>query len=435
MGGKATSVVVWVLSTVGLITQLGFGIVTPALPAYAVSFGVGTAAVGLAMASYGLARLVTNYPSGLLAERMGRRVVLISGGVILSVGSALCGIAPSFTWLVIFRFFAGVGAAMVVTIAQVILADVSSVENRGRTMSIYQGFFLLGIGLGPIPGGYLADNYGLAAPFFGFAVLALAGALVSAVLVPETRGWRRKSRENMDQRVVDTTREFQQSQKRPTLITSSSPSAILSNRAFLLVGLVSFAQFFTRTGAVFSIVPLMGYEELGLSTSQVGAALSLTGMINISMLYPSGWIADRFGRKLPIVAGTFLSGIAIALYAMSGNYATFLIASALWGMGSGIAGPLPAAYAADLASQSAYGATMGMYRSVADVGYVLGPLFISAVAEAASFSVSLLGCTVLFLIGGVLFAWKAPETRRTIGDPGTGMAPSPVRARSGTRGL
>ncbi|MBX6378588.1 MAG: MFS transporter, partial [Clostridia bacterium] len=169
------------------MTQLGFGIVTPALPVYAASFGVGTAAVGLVISSYGLARLVADLPVGTLAERVGRRPLLIGGGIILGVGSALCAVAPSFPALVAFRFLAGAGAATVLTAAQIILADLSSTDNRGRVMAIYQGFFLVGVGLGPAPGGFLADRFGPAAPFLAYGALATTAAGISALWVPETR--------------------------------------------------------------------------------------------------------------------------------------------------------------------------------------------------------------------------------------------------------
>ncbi|MBX6378967.1 MAG: MFS transporter, partial [Clostridia bacterium] len=69
----------------------------------------------------------------------------------------------------------------------------------------------------------------------------------------------------------------------------------------------------------------------------------------------------------------------------------------------------PAAYAADLAPPSAYGATMGLYRTLADAGYVLGPVALSYVAAVAGFRASLWCCAALFLVGGVLFALGAPE--------------------------
>lgn len=387
------------MSSVAFITQLGFGIVAPVLPAYAASFGAGTVAVGLVVASYGLARLVTNYPAGLLAERVGRRILLITGGITLGIGSALCAMAPSFPWLVVFRFVAGVGAAMVLTMAQVILADISSLGNRGRIMSMYQGFFLLGVGLGPVPGGILADKYGLAAPFFGFALLAVTGAFVAALFVPETRARQKDAAGARDRHTY----------------TMSPAWAVLKNHAFLLASFVSFAQFFTRTGAVFAVIPLMGYQDLTLSSAQVGSALSVSGLVNMLVIYPAGYIGDRWGRKIPIIAGTLLTGLSMAVFALSSSYTTFLMAALLWGLGSGLGGTLPAAYAADVSAGDSYGTTLGIYRTISDVGYVLGPLLLSSGAAAVGFRASLWGCTLLFLIGGGLFAWRAPETLRPKG--------------------
>ncbi|HEY8449826.1 MAG TPA: MFS transporter [Bacillota bacterium] len=392
-----------------LITQLGFGIVAPALPAYAVSLGVDTAAVGWVVTIYGLARLVTNYPVGVWAERIGRRPLLIGGGLVLALGSALCGLAPSFGWLLVWRFVAGAGAAAVITMAQIILADLSTPANRGRVMSIYMGFFLIGVSTGPVPGGYLADRYGLAAPLFGYAALAALGAMVSALFVPETRpAGQTPARQGAAADGAGSNPPAPGKGQGG----KSSPRSLLRQPAFILVSLVTFAQFFTRTGAVFAVIPLKGSQELGLSVAQVGAALSLIGLINVAALYPAGYVADRYGRKPPIVIATVVCGLAMALFAMSRDYRSYLLAAAIWGLGSGVGGPLPAAYAADLASGTSYGTTMGMYRTLADAGYVLGPVVLSSLAAGAGFGVSLGFCALLFGVGGALFAWRAPETRR-----------------------
>jgi len=79
---------------------------------------------------------------------------------------------------------------VVLTAAQVVLADISTPERRGRIMAIYFGVFAFAVGLGALPGGVLAERFGLSAPFKVFAALALGVGVVAWLQVPETRGWR-----------------------------------------------------------------------------------------------------------------------------------------------------------------------------------------------------------------------------------------------------
>src|SRR5262249_16995720 len=90
-----------------LVNQMGFGIITPVLPAYARSFGLDASSVGLVIGIYGFARFLANVPAGQLAERRGRRQVLIVGTVITSVASALIATATSLPLLLAYRLLAG----------------------------------------------------------------------------------------------------------------------------------------------------------------------------------------------------------------------------------------------------------------------------------------------------------------------------------------
>ncbi|MBT3534122.1 MAG: MFS transporter, partial [Rhodospirillaceae bacterium] len=151
------------LAMCGLITinQLGFGSVIPVLPLYAQSFGVPASAIGMAVAIYGLARFFVAMPSGHLSDRLGRRPTLAIGGVISAAGSFWCAAATGYPEFIVARFISGAGAGIILTTGQVVLADISTPERRGRIISIYQGCFLFAVGIGPLPGGLLATHFGL----------------------------------------------------------------------------------------------------------------------------------------------------------------------------------------------------------------------------------------------------------------------------------
>jgi MFS family permease len=383
-----------------LIVQLGWGIITPVLPSYARSFGMSNAAVGWVIGIYGLARFVANVPAGQIAERRGRRTVLVLGTLITAIASALMATATGPPQLLFYRLLTGLGAASMLTGAQVIVGDLATSQNRGRMLSMYQGFFVLGVGLGPAIGGVVADQFGQRAPFFAYSLLTLAGCGIALLFIKETRP---AARPHLPA----------PSDTGAAVLRDGSVWSVLRSSAFLLIGVVSFVQFLARTGAMFTVVPLLGEDRLGLSASQIGFALALPNLLNLAVVYHAGVLTDRLGRKRAIVPATLICGMAMALFAVAQSYAVYVLAAAVWGIGSGIAGPAPAAYVADITPDAMRGRVFGLYRSVADSGYIVGPLVLGWLAGASGYTAPLVLVCGLFLCSATLFGRLAPETRRT----------------------
>lgn len=378
------------------VNQLGFGGIVPAMPLYAESFGVAASAIGVAVAVYGLARVVIAMPTGQLCDRLGRRPTLALGGLVSAIGNLWCAEAGSFTEFMLARFVAGAGAGLVLTTGQVVLADISKPALRARIMAIYQGVFLFAVGIGPLPGGWLAAEWGLAAPFYAYTVAALITGAIAFFAVPETRNFR-----NGDHIASST---FQ-------IAFGQQIRLLMQNISFVLAGLVSFVNAFTRTGVLFAIVPLFGVASLGLSTTEIGFSIACGSVAGLLVTYPAGAAADRLGRKLVIVPMTMLTGLSYLLYCFASSFAWFLAASLVWGIAAAASGAVPAAYAADSAPPGMNAAAMSLYRMLADLGYVVGPIAMGIIVDLHSAEMALI-VSALMLIGiGAVFAALAPETR------------------------
>jgi multidrug resistance protein len=376
-----------------LVNQLGFGIIVPITPIYARTFGVNEAEIGLVVAIYGLGRFAFGVPVGQAADRFGRRKVIFVGTVVTCVGTILCGAAGSFVQLLVFRFIAGAGSTAVITGTQIVVADVATAENRGRLMSTYSGVFLFAVGIGPSVGGVIADALGPRAPFFVFAALAsLAGAIALTVL-PET------GRQRGEERQVGT-----------QLDNRSALRLLLVNVGFMTVAVIDLVASFNRTGALFSVVPLMGVERLGLSASEIGFALTIGNLCNLGIVGFVGILVDRYGRKTVIVPSCIFSTLAFAGFAVAADYPTFVVSAILWGIGVSGAGSAAAAYAADQAPPGANGLTLGIYRTLSDVGYISGPALLGLVAAVGGASTALFGSAALAVLAVLPFALFAPET-------------------------
>jgi MFS transporter, DHA1 family, multidrug resistance protein len=376
------------------INQLGFGAMIPTLPLYAQSFGVTASAIGMAVAAYGLARFVIALPSGRMADSWGRRPTLALGGLISAIGNLWCAWATGYPEFIVARFVAGAGAGLIVTTGQVVLADITTPARRGRILAIYQGVFIFAVGIGPFPGGLLAEHYGLAAPFKAYGIAALLAALVAWFAVSETR-------------------DFQASAKaaRRTMVPFADQMRVLTSQiGFLLVSLIALLNAVVRTGGLFAIIPVLMTVRLGLSVSTIGFGMMLGSVGGLIAAYPTGWLIDRFGRKAVIVPATILTSGSMVLFCFAASYAGFLAASILWGIAISVGSAAPAAYAADSAPPGMNAAAMSTFRMTSDAGYVIGPLALGLIVDLSGPVPALLTGSVLLVLAGIAFALFAPET-------------------------
>ncbi len=389
---QGRNVLIWMCVLIAA-NQFGFGSIVPVVALYAEDFGVSQTAIGLTIAVYGAARFLINLPAGRLADLIGRRHTLALGGAVTVVGTILCALSTNYTMFLGARFVAGAGAALVLTAGQVVLADIASPHNRGRVMAIYQGVFLFAVGAGAFPGGWLADRYGLAAPFWANAVLAGVVTILAFAFVPETRDLRPRSH------APGVALPFRQ-----------QIDLILRVPGFALICLTSFAAFFARTGGLFNVIPLLAEDRIGLSPDQIGLGIGMISIVGLVLVYPSGSLVDRYGRKAVIVPSMLFSGVAMMLFGTIGTFAGFLLCCLLWSASSGISGAAPAAYATDIAPPGMVAPSLGLYRALADAGYVVGPLLLGAIADLQSPEAALMFTAAFLLACGVLFSLRAPES-------------------------
>jgi DHA1 family multidrug resistance protein-like MFS transporter len=379
------------------INQLGFGAVIPVLPLYASTFGVPVSAIGLTIGIYGLARFVLSVPAGRSADHFGRRATLAMGGLLTVVGSLASAFAPTYEAFLVARFTAGAGAALTLTAAQIILADVTVPAERGRALGLYSGFFAFAVGAGPFPGGVLADQFGLGAPFTACAALAALFTLLGWLFVPETAHARHNVRTSA-------------ASLAPPPSFGVQLRLLASQRSFLLISLIGFSHAVARTGALFSIVPLLMRDRLALSADQIGLGLSMVSLGALCLAYPSGVLVDRFGRKGVISPGILIAGLAAGLFALAPSFAWYLAACAVWSIALGIGSAAPSAYAADIAPPGMNAAVLSGFRTLSDAGYVLGPIVLGLIAQLLDPTAALATAGLLLVTSALLFARLAPES-------------------------
>lgn len=392
---------VGVLAAVAFAVAVGFGVVAPAIPVYAREFGVGRTAAGAVISAFAFMRLVSALGSGRLVNRIGERLVLATGIGIVAVSSALAGLAQSYVELLVLRGAGGVGSAMFTVSAISLLLRVSEPEQRGRATGMWQSGFLIGGIAGPAIGGPLTD-ISLRAPFFVYAVtLAVAGGIGLLFLGRATL------------HDVETAKAAEDP------VTLPQALRVSGYRAALVTNLGNgWALFGVRS----SLIPLFVTEGIRASGTWVGVGFFVSAAFQGGLLLWSGGFADRVGRRPAMIIGAAVGAAAMLAVAVHDSLAVYVVAMALFGVGSAFLSVAPSAAVGDVAAGRG-GTVVAAFQMAADLGAVAGPLVAGWLADDFSFGAAFGATAAIFLLGlaaSLLSAETRHRGERAPTEPATG---------------
>jgi MFS family permease len=379
---------VWVLVAVIFVIAVGFGIVAPALPTFARSFGVSVTAASIVVSAFAFMRLAFAPASGKLVSAFGERLVHVWGIILVGLSTGACAFADGYWQLLVLRALGGIGSTMFTVSAVALLIRLTPPALRGRSTSLWSSSFLLGSVTGPSLGGALI-TISLRAPFVVYAVALFAAAAVAWLFL-----------------------------RRPTLADAVSAGDVpaltvrgaLRHRAYRAALVSNFANGWAVFGVRVSLVPLFVVEALHREASLAGLALSVFAAGNVAALMFSGKLADSLGRRPPMLVGLVVTGGATIWLGFTGGVPEFLAAALIAGVGTGMITPAQGATVADvIGSQAKGGPVLAAFQMAADIGAILGPITAGLLADQLSYSAAFLLTGSISLLAAV--AWlRSPET-------------------------
>ncbi len=371
----------WPLLAMICVTMIGSGMMVPVLSLYAATFGVTSTLVGMLVTIFGVGRLFSNYPSGFLSQRLGRRPLLIAGAIIIGVGCVGAALTTDFTWLVFWRFVQGVGSGMYMTVSGAALADMSTSENRARLVSLYQAALQFGATIGPVFGGFVASHFGLAAPFWALLVIAVGTVFLGIFSFRD------------------------QHAKVSTMSAAMGAQRGLITLPFMSISLVSCVVFFTRTAFLFQLVPLVGDLDFKLSVATIGVGITISAGAILFVLPLTAMMIQRLGSRMSVILSLVFSALGILLLIGGQHPFWFWLSMIVYGLAGGFNGPAVGAYTIEVLPRNQYGQGMGLQRTISDVGYVAGPVVIGLVSDWSPIgnAAGIIACSALIGVATVLF--------------------------------
>ena len=410
---------VWALVAGGFAVALGYGVVAPAIPQFALEFGVSNFAASAIVSAFALMRLLSAPLAGLLVGRLGERRTYTVGILIVALSTGAAAFAANYPQFVILRGAGGIGSTMFTVAATALLAKVSPPNARGRVASLNAAGFLLGGLLGPVLGGVVAV-FGLRAPFVFYFFTLVAAAIVVAVALrgsqaagspaarlaaaaAESGGGSAKAAGAPTAAGAVATEIADELRLRDALRIPQFRALLFSAFTF---GWSSF-------GVRVSLVPILVAVTFSGDATMAAWILAAYAAGNAVLIFPSGRWNDTVGRKPLLIIG--MSVLAVTYAFIPAAPSLWLLALCMFaaGAGSALANPGQQAVLADVLARRRGGNTVAAYSMASDLGGVLGPAVAGAVLDALGFGWSFGITAALLAVAAV--AWSFTKDTRTLG--------------------
>ncbi len=379
---------IWVLIASAFVIALGFGLITPVLPQFAQSFGVGATASSVVVSAFAFFRLVFAPGGGRLIARLGERPVYLMGLVIVAISTGATAFAQTYWQLLLFRGLGGIGSVMFTVSAVALMIRLAPPSIRARVSSAYASAFLIGGIGGPVVGGLLG-NLGLRVPFIVYAVALLVAASVVAVFLGGTS---------------------LRADERAAALPAMTFREGWNDSAYRAAVGSGFANGWANFGVRNAILPLFAAVVIGKQPWVAGMALAVFAAGNAVGLTVAGRMSDRIGRKPFIISGLVVSGLATAVTGFSTNLPTLVVLSVIAGLGSGALNPAQQASLADVIGRERNGGpALAAFQMSMDTGAIIGPIVAGVLVDFGSYSLAFGVTGVITLLAAIPWL-RARET-------------------------
>jgi len=342
---------------IGLLLTLGQGMLRAFLPIFARELDPTGVLVGFSISSFFFARTFAELPFGLIASRIGMRMLVLLGLCLATIGSLICSLSTSIYTLILGLTLWGLGVALVFTSNTALIIELFEPVMRGSTLGTFQGIEFIGTFVGAPIGGFFAEQLGYTSVFYVSGAFIIIGFLIAFA----SRGLKQVS--------VRSTRTSMRISFREALNG-------LRNWGLLATCIASLFRMIIIQGVISTVFPIYLYDFLKMRVRLIGIIIGVRAVSICLATVGCGHLSDKIGRKPVVFAGIIIEGICIYLYTLVGSFEPMLFLALVEGLGAGmIIVTLITLMSEQVAPEHIRGA-VGLYHTFIDVGAVTGPVLI-----------------------------------------------------------
>jgi MFS family permease len=363
-------------------------------------FGLRSNAAVLAfVVAFGAAKALTNLAAGGLAERVGRKRLLVVGWLVALPVPLLIGLAPSWWFVVAANLLLGVNQGLAWSMTVLMKIDLAGPRRRGLALGLNESAGYLGVAATAFATGALAASY---APrtivWLGAALVAGLGLLISVAWVRDTGGhvaYEQLAHGDTSPR-LGLGSAFTRASLADPVLRACSQAGLVNN---------------LNDALAWGLAPLF-LAAHGASVREIAAVASAYPVVWGAGQLATGWLSDHTGRKPLIAAGMLVQAAGLGLLvAGDGGFAASLTAAVLLGLGTAMVYPTLLAAVSDVGSPRDRSQLVGVYRFWRDFGFVLGALIAGLGSDAASRGAAIVIVAALTAASGLAVATTSWQPR------------------------
>ncbi|MEX0803181.1 MAG: MFS transporter [Candidatus Binatia bacterium] len=376
----------------------------PSIPVMAVYFGItpGTAAQTITALAFG--RLAGMPISGVVLDRLGTRAALIAGPALALVMALLAALMPWFSMILLVVFIIGIAESVWVIAREVAGIDLARPDQRGRVLSGFHGINYMGLALGPLIGGVLAETTGFRGAFVAYAACAAISVLLGFTVENSRTAHNFQTSAVVSGWSVTAWRQRWAALR--DLFFRIEPHL---RATYVVLVFATFTSFMHRVTTQ-SILPLFATTQLGLSPKEVGLLFTISGISAFVMILPAGFVIDKIGRKWATVPSTGIPALTFLLIPFAGNFFQLALLLFFLGIANGLSLGSLATSTFDVVPINARGRLQAARRTVAEIGGAGAPLIGRFLADTFNPGVPFLAYAPLIILSAVLLALIGRET-------------------------
>jgi DHA1 family multidrug resistance protein-like MFS transporter len=378
------------LCAVGFFARFSYALArNPVLPLFALYLGAGPEAIGFAVGISTVTGIFFKMPSGALSDIIGRRKTLLMGLVVFAVMPFTYLVIKDYSWLIVIRFLHGLATAIYGPVAMAVVADIAGAK-KGEWLSWFSSVTILGTLVGAPVGGFLltyvtaANGPGLNDFRLVFLMSGLAGAAALLLGLIALRG-------------KETVAPHPGAMKERLGRFFSGIKEVISDRRVVITSNMEGLQNLT-VGALEAFLPVYAVKVAGLNEFQAGLLWGVQVLTTILSKPIMGRTSDKYGRKPLVVIGMVLCAVSFAAIPLLKSFYLLMCTALVFGLGEALVTSSTAALVADFCHAKNFGAAMGTFGTIFDVGHASGPILAGVLLARFDYLTSFL------IMGAILIA-------------------------------
>jgi MFS family permease len=367
----------------GLTNQL----INPLFPLYLDKLGASEVQNAFVISMGGLVATFLMLPSGLIIDRVGKKTMIALSTIGISASIYLMSLSGSWTLLIPYYILYSAIGALFIPARMALISERASPENRASLFGIMNLAWPVSGVIAPIISGYVIEHLGWKSVFYLSMALSLV-SFIPALMIEEKKE-------------VDKTLKFIEEEERGSVYIKDYLPALM---------IFFFFQFVMTSGlgGLNMIIPLYLSDRFHLSPSNIGLFFTGSSLITLITQMPSGYLADRYGRKKLTIACVLTIPLFFVIWVFVTDWLILLIAySIAYGLWS-MTWPATLALIAEAVPIQLQGAAFGVRMTGVRLGFTVGPLIASSIYSNYNMTDPFVVGTILFTLG-VLFAFKLKE--------------------------